>query len=369
MNTEMWKRAIIHIDMDAFFAAVEIRDSPALRGKPVVVGGNPDGRGVVSTASYEARKFGIHSAMPAAEAKRLCPAAIFLRPNFSKYSQVSDEIRSILSKYTDLIEPTSIDEAYLDVTENRLKIDDPILLAKMIQQNIFAATRLTASCGVAPNKYLAKIASDLKKPNGLTIVYPNQVKEFLENLPVRKIPGVGPVSEKELHKLGIKTVGELALKSSEELIRLFGKWGSALYERARGIDRSPVITEWDPKQVGSEETFERDLVSIPKMEEKLRELSEEVSFYLKRDQFQAKTVTLKVKYSDFTVITRSRTLDQSFDLAEVMSRETIKLLREKTEAGHRSVRLLGVSASNFTSEPTAEIPKQTEFDLFTQRTF
>lgn len=363
INQSIWERMIVHIDMDAFFAAVEIRDNPELKGKPVVVGGNPQGRGVVSTASYEARKFGIHSAMPAARAKQLCPDAIFLRPNFSKYSQVSDQVRSILSKYTELVEPVSIDEAYLDVTQNRLKIEDPILIAKMIQQNIFAATRLTASCGVAPNKYLAKIASDIKKPNGLTVVQPGYEKEFLENLPVRKIPGVGPVSEKELHKLGIKTVGELALKSREELIRLFGKWGNSLYNRARGIDHSPVITEWDPKQMSSEETFEHDLIEIPKMEAKIRELAEQVSFYLKRDHFHARTVTLKVKYSDFKIITRSKTFQNSFDEAEVMEREAIKLLKEKTEAGRRPIRLLGVGASHF-EELSDEEPMQTEPDLF-----
>ena len=358
-----WQRKIIHIDMDAFFAAVEQRDRPELRGKPVVVGGNPEGRGVVSTASYEARKFGIHSAMPAAQAKRLCPQAIFLRPDFQKYSQVSGMVHSILSKYTDTIEPAGIDEAYLDVTKNRLHIEDPVLLAKMIQQNVRGAVLLTASLGVASNKFLAKIASDLKKPAGLTVVFPDQIKLFLRDLPVRKIPGVGPHTEKELHKLGIRTAGELAEWSMEELVFRFGKWGSVLYERAHGIDERPIETESEPKQIGSEETFEHDLMSVPKMEEKICELAEEVAFYLKRDGFHARTITLKVKYFDFTVITRSRTLPQFFDSADVMVNEACKLLKEKTEAGKRPIRLLGVSASGFETPADVE-PEEKEKELF-----
>ncbi|MBI4388073.1 MAG: DNA polymerase IV [Candidatus Omnitrophica bacterium] len=353
-------RKIIHIDMDAFFAAVEIRDNPSLAGKPVVVGGNPNGRGVVSAASYEARKFGICSAMPAVQAKHLCPEAIFLKPNFKKYSEASEVIHSIFKHYTKLVESAGLDEAYLDVTENILKIEDPVLLAKMIQQNIRAVTKLTASAGVAPNKFLAKIASDMQKPAGLTVVEPKQVSEFLKELPVRKIPGVGPVSGKELNQLGIKTIGELALQSKENLIQLFGKWGVALYERAHGIDNRPVETEYEQKQIGSEETFERDLLSFQKMEQELHELSDEVSFYLERDGILARTVTLKVKYSDFTVNTRSHTLAEPFNQTEIIFQEVVKLLHEKTEAGKRPIRLLGVSVSGLVGQEEAAIINQAE---------
>ena len=205
-NASNWKRKILHIDMDAFFASVEQRDNPELRGKPVIVGGKPDGRGVVSTASYEARMYGIRSAMPAAQAKRLCRHAIFLKPNFEKYKTASDLIQRIFKNYTAIIESTSLDEAYLDITKNKLNTEDPVLLAQMIQQNIHTVTKLTASVGVATNKFIAKIASDIKKPSGLTVVPPEYVESFLRFLPIRKIPGIGPVTEKEIHKHGIKTV-------------------------------------------------------------------------------------------------------------------------------------------------------------------
>ena len=359
----MWQRKIIHLDMDAFFAAVEIRDNPSLKGKPVVVGGSPTSRGVVSTASYEARKFGIRSAMSAAQAKRLCPDAIFLKPNFSKYQEVSNQIHHIFSKYTSLAEPMSLDEAYLDVTQNHLKIEDPVFLAKMIQQNIRGATQLTASAGVASNKMLAKIASDMQKPAGLTVVFPNQVKTFLAPLSVRRIPGVGPVTEKELNKRGIQTIADLEMKSKEELILLFGKWGMDLYLKARGIDESPVIVESERKQLGSEETFERDLVDMKKLQAKLSDLSEEISYYLKQNHQMAKTVTLKVKYADFTTITRSHTLSVMFDDAKLIYQEVVKLLHEKTEAGRRPIRLLGVSVSHFEIAGETALPNL-ELDLF-----
>lgn len=349
--------------MDAFFAAVEQRDRPELKGKPVIVGGNPHGRGVVSTASYEARKFGIHSAMPAAEALRRCPHAVFLRPDIEKYSKVSDTIHSILVKYSNFIEWAGIDEAYLDVTANGLGIDDPVLLARMIQQNIKAVTQLTASIGVAPNKFLAKIASDMNKPNGLTTVFPEKIEKFLENLSVRKIPGVGPVTEKDLNKIGVGHIGQLRSVSREELISLFGKWGHSLYERAHGIDDRPVEKEGELKQMGAEETFERDLRDFPSMLSKIQQLSEEVSERLKSHHVKAKTVTLKVKYADFTVITRSHTLPAPVESSDQIAGEIGKLLRGKTEAGTRPIRLLGVSASNFALEDLA-LAKKMEPDLF-----
>jgi DNA polymerase-4 len=340
-------RKIVHVDMDAFFAAIEQRDRPELRGRPVVVGGDPQGRGVVSTASYEARKFGIHSAMPAAQAKRLCPEAVFLRPDFEKYEAASHLIRGILRKYTDRIEPVSLDEAYLDVTVNTLRIEDPVELARLIKQNIKAATHLTASAGVAPNKFLAKIASDMKKPDGLFVVHPGEVEEFLAPLPVRKIPGVGPVTEAKLKGLGILTCGDLLGKSRGFLAEKFGKFGLDLYEMARGIDESPVVTGWRSKQVGCEETFERDLVDLAVMEREIERLADQAAERLRAEGFRGMTVTLKVKYADFTVITRAKTLQRPIEEAKAIAEEAITLLRNKTEAGKRKVRLLGVSVSHF----------------------
>ncbi len=346
-----WKaaRKIIHVDMDAFYAAIEQRDRPELKGKPVIVGGNPEGRGVVSTASYEARKFGIRSAMPAAQAKRLCPHAIFLRPDFEKYESVSQKIRSVLRHYAEKIQPVSLDEAYLEITQNKLKIQDPVELAILIKQNIKAVTHLTASAGVAPNKFLAKIASDMKKPDGLVTVYPEKIQEFLEPLPVRKIPGVGPVTEKKLHELGIETCGELFLKTKEELASHFGKFGYDLYEMARGIDESPVEVNVAPKQIGSEETYEKDLLDIKSMREKIELLAESVAIRLREENMRGKTITLKVKYADFTQITRSATLAHQTQDSKEISREAIELLKRKTEAGRRKIRLLGVSVSQFES--------------------
>lgn len=377
-----WKapRKIIHVDMDAFYAAVEQRDRPELRGKPVIVGGSPESRGVVSTASYEARKFGVHSAQPASQAKRLCPQGIFLRPNFEKYEIASRQIRQVLRNYTDTLQPVSLDEAYLDVTENKLRIKDPVELARLIKQNIFALTRLTASAGIGPNKFLAKIASDMKKPDGLVAVYPEDAISFLEPLAVRKIPGVGPVTEAKLHRLGIQTCGDLLLKSREALTDAFGKFGLDLYDMARGVDESPVIVYAPPQQIGSEETFEKDLTDLKPMEGHLREIAGIVAARLSEEGLRGRTVTLKVKYADFTQITRSITLREKIHDAGEIARQAISLLRTKTDAGRpapaaqdsldiagrsavrsgqRKVRLLGISLSHF--EEALFRQKQLEF--------
>lgn len=351
-------RKILHVDMDAFFAAIEQRDRPEFRGKPVVVGGNPNGRGVVAAASYEARRFGIHSAMPAAHALRKCPEVVFVRPDFQKYSRASKIIQGILTQYTSLVEPMGMDEAYMDVTENRLKLADPVLLARMIKQNIKAVTGLTASAGVAPNKTLAKIASGMNKPDGLTVVAPQDVEKFLQDLPVRQIPGVGPVTEKTLLVMGIRTCGELAQWDKARLTEQFGKWGAGLWERARGIDNTPVITEWEPKQIGSEETFEKDLTDMGAMRKILGGLARDVVETLRVRNRKARTVTLKVKYGDFAQITRSHTLSWSFDDEATILREAVNLLETKTEAGRKKIRLLGISISGFGNG-------QEELDLFT----
>ncbi|MBU2528033.1 DNA polymerase IV [bacterium] len=359
-----WKRKILHIDMDAFFASVEQRDNPKLRGKPVIVGGKPDGRGVVSTASYEARMFGIRSAMPAAQAKRLCYHAIFIRPNFEKYKAASDMIHSIFENYATVIESASLDEAYLDITKNKLNIEDPVLLAQMIQQNIYAVTKLTASAGVATNKFLAKIASDIKKPAGLTVVPPEHAESFLRFLPVIKIPGIGPVTEKEIHKHGIKTVGELARLSKSEFCDLFGSWGESIYDRVHGIDDSPVEPAGESKQISSEETFENDIIQFPPMEEKITELSEVIVKELEERNIKARTITLKVKYADFTSITRSRTLSMPTDSTATIQQEAVRLLHEKTEAGKRLIRLLGVGVSNLVTAEEQITARPRELELF-----
>lgn len=363
-DTSNWKRKILHIDMDAFFASVEQRDNPELRGKPVIVGGKPDGRGVVSTASYEARMYGIHSAMPAAQAKRLCHHGIFLRPDFEKYKTASDLIQSIFKNYTAVIESASLDEAYLDITKNKLNMEDPVLLAQMLQQNIYAVTKLTASVGVATNKFIAKIASDIKKPAGLTVVPPEHVESFLRFLPIIKIPGIGPVTEKEIHKHGIKTVGELARISKQELCNLFGSWGECIYDRAHGIDDSPVEPAGESKQISSEETFEQDIIQLPPMEEKITEISEDVAAQLKERNIKARTITLKVKYADFIQITRSKTLSAPTDSADTIQQEAVQLLHEKTEAGKRFIRLLGVGVSNLVLAKEHVIKEERELELF-----
>lgn len=341
----IWGRKFIHVDMDAFFAAVEQRDDPKLMGKPLIVGGDPHGRGVVSTCSYEARKYGVRSAMSCAQAKKLCPQAIFLRPSFEKYQKESHAIRQILRQHTDLVEAVSVDEAYLDVTSHRLGIEDPVLAAKMIKQNIYAVTRLTASAGVAPLLYLAKIASDYQKPDGLTVVYPDQIQNFLKELPVRKIPGVGPVTEKHLLSLDIKTCGELAGYGKFKLQQIFGKTGSFLYQRASGIDPSEVVPYTPSKQYSIERTFDRDTKDMNRLRGYLREFSRQVFEDLSADKRMGRTVVLKVKYFDFESITRSHTLHANPESADGIYEVAVKLLCEKTLAGKKLIRLIGLGIS------------------------
>lgn len=359
-ENKIWPKKIIHIDMDAFFAAVEQRDHPEYRGKPVVVGGDPFGRGVVSTASYEARPFGVRSAMPAAQARKLCPQAIFLRPNFRKYAQVSAEIMGVLRQHTDLVEPVSLDEAYLDVTENRFRIEDPAMIASLIKQNIYAVTRLTASAGVASNLFLAKISSDFKKPDGLTLILPGNEIDFLKELPVRKIPGVGPVTEAQLNKLGIKTCAQLRDSGLPFLIRHFGKTGVFLFERANGRDERIVEPGVPSKQYSSEETFEKDVLDKDFMKETLADFSREVFEGLKREGRMGRTIVLKVKYHDFEVITRSRTIAYFPKDSNEVFGIAWELLEKKTDAGRRPVRLLGLGISGLHEEAETADPRQPE---------
>lgn len=365
MDFPVWKRAIIHIDMDAFFAAVEQRDNPSLRGKPVIVGGSPEGRGVVSTCSYEARRFGVRSAMAAAHAKKLCPSGIFLKPNFEKYSKASRDIMAILKQHTDKIEPVSLDEAYLDVTHHRLGLQDPVTVASLIKQNIHAVTHLTASAGVAAFLFIAKIASDMNKPDGLTVVYPGQEMEFLKDLSLRKIPGIGPVFEKELHACGLKTCGDVAEKSLGYLTGRFGKMGYFLFERSHGRDDREVISNWESKQYSAEETFPQDTTDLVFLKTRLRVLASEVYEGLKESGRYGKTVTVKVKYYDFELITRSKTLNRSIASSAELYELVWQLLKEKTLAGKRPVRLLGVGISKLDTVSGAS-REQSLFDFINQ---
>ncbi len=344
-TTEHKARKIIHVDMDAFYASVEQRDDPTLRGKPVIVGGRPGGRGVVASCSYEARKFGIRSAMSSNKASRLCPRALFVRANFSKYKEVSRALRGIFSDYTDLIEPLSLDEAYLDVTEN--KVGEPLArqIAQSIRARIKSELNLTASAGVGPNKFIAKVASDIKKPDGLCVIPPEKVLDFVAKLPVERLWGVGPATAFKLHGLGLRTALDLRNQQREFLYQHMGKFGLFLHHLSRGEDNRPVNPDRTPKSRGSETTFGEDILDVASLKKTLGELAEEVAETLQKRELPGKTVVLKVKYSDFSSITRSRTLSaHSYDAA-LIGAVVVDLLGN-TEAGRRPIRLLGVSVSN-----------------------
>jgi DNA polymerase-4 len=354
-------RKIIHIDMDAFFAAVEQRDFPEYRGRPVIVGGAPDSRGVVAACSYEARKFGIHSAMPSSRAWRLCPHAIFLRPRFSVYRRVSNEIRHIFQKVTELIEPLSLDEAFLDVTGCPDCDGSATRIARKIKQDIRDRTSLTASAGISYNKFLAKIASDMDKPDGLFLITPEQGPTFIEQLPVRKFFGIGKATEAKMKSLGIHTGADLKSFSLEQLQYTFGKVGKFYYQIARGNDPRPVNRHRARKSIGTETTFEQDLDDTDQMMEILNRLAEKVINGLEEKHFIAKTITLKVKYDDFELITRSHTQDVPFvDVDRIMN--IIADLLVKTEAGKRKIRLLGITASNLI--PISNDPYEEQLGLF-----
>jgi DNA polymerase-4 len=343
-------RKIIHIDMDAFYASVEQRDRPELKGKPVIVGGDPNSRGVVAACSYEARKFGIHSAMPSSRAYKLCPHAVFLRPRFDVYRSVSNDIREIFQEYTDIVEPLSLDEAFLDVTKNKRGITSATLIAQEILKKIYEKTgQLTASAGVSFNKFLAKVASDFNKPNGITVITPDDATDFIDKLPIRKFFGVGKVTEEKMHNLGIETGVDLKRMEKERLINIFGKAGNYFYNIAQGIDNRPVETEWIRKSIGKETTFSEDIDDKEQMIEILTQLAVKIENILKRDGREGMTVTLKVKYFDFQSITRRITVSEPIAGADIIMKYVPSLL-DNTEAGMKKVRLLGISISNFTDE-------------------
>jgi DNA polymerase-4 len=346
MVTDPPLRKIIHVDMDMFYAAVEMRDRPELRGKPLVVGGRPDSRSVATTANYEARQFGIHSGMSCAEARRRCPQCLFIPPDFRKYQQVSGQIRAIFFEYTDLVETLSLDEAYLDVTRNKKNEASATRLAREIKDRIFAVTGLTASAGVASTMFVAKIASDARKPNGLCVVRPEQVMAFIRPLPVIRIPGIGRVTDARMRQLAILTVADLEEKPLEFLEREFGKFGRYLYDIARGVDERPV-TPWRERQsYGAEETFASDILDKKQLLDFLNECARRVFTELKEEGKLARTVTLKIKYFDFQTVTRRQTGDGFLASAEDVFRAAGALL-ERTEAGRKPVRLAGIALANF----------------------
>jgi DNA polymerase IV len=338
------ERKIIHIDMDAFYASVEQHDNPSLLGKPIAVGGS-EPRGVVATASYEARKYGVHSAMSGVIARRLCPTLIFVKPRFERYKEISSRIRNIFYEYTDLVEPLSLDEAYLDVTTNKKNLSSATLIAEQIRSKIFEQTGLTASAGISINKFIAKIASDYNKPNGQKTVPPSKVLSFLEGLDVKKFYGIGKVTAEKMYQKGIFTGADLRAKSLEELQSYFGNSGEYFYQIARGIHLSPVQPFRLIKSIGVEHTFEKNISSEIFMTEPLQQLSEEVSLRLSKKKLLAKTVTLKLKYSDFKIQTRSRTIPEFIGDSPTIYHIVKELLYQ--EKLRESIRLLGVSLSNF----------------------
>jgi len=337
------QRRIIHVDMDAFYASVEQRDDPGLRGRPVAVGGSPTSRGVVAAASYEARRFGVRSAMPMARAVRLCPGLVIVRPDFSRYKAASDKVMEILRSATPLVEPLSLDEAYLDVTENLWGEPLAMTVARRIKGEIRAALNLTASAGVAPNKFLAKIASGWDKPDGLTVIAPERVEAFLQKLPVEALWGVGPVTAKKLRAIGVTQLVEIRSVDAGRLEAAVGSLADWLLKLAHGIDERPVEPERERKSISSETTFARDLTDPAEIERELDALAAEVAGALERKGLVARTVTLKVRYADFTTVTRSHTAQGATRSARSLSVRARALL-ERTDAARRPVRLLGVGA-------------------------
>ncbi|MDA3893982.1 MAG: DNA polymerase IV [Salinivirgaceae bacterium] len=353
-------RKIIHIDMDAFFAAVEQRDNPELRGKAIAIG-SASKRGVVATASYEARKFGVHSALPSVTALRRCPQLIFVRGDMEKYKAISLQIRAIFEEYTDLVEPLSIDEAYLDVTENKVGQQSATLLAKEIQKRIFDETRLTASAGVSYNKFLAKIASDYRKPNGVFVVTPDEAAQFIAKLKIEKFFGIGKVTAEKMHKMGIFFGDDLKKLSQHRLTQTFGKAGAYYYQIVRGNDNRTVNPHRERKSVGGENTFSSDVISLDEQIKYMQPIVEKVFERIKRSQKYGRTLTLKVKYADFTQITRSKTVIDPIIAMNTLWENTMDLLNEAYDS-QKSVRLLGVSVSNFLTEEQEAIQLKIDWD-------
>ena len=366
MSHDFPMRKIIHVDMDAFYASVEQLDNPELKGKPVAVGGGSK-RGVVSAASYEARKFGVRSAMSGYIARQNCPDLIFVKPRFDRYTEISKKIRAIFFDYTDLVEPLSLDEAYLDVTDNKKGNPSATLIAREIRKRIFEELGLTASAGISINKFIAKVASDYNKPNGQKTVNPEEVIQFLEELEIRKFYGVGKVTAEKMYKLGIFTGKDLKEKSLEYLSDTFGKSGSYYYHVVRGIHNSEVKPHRTPKSIGAERTFNENLSSEVFMLEKLDQIAIELERRLKKNNLAGKTITLKIKYSDFTLQTRSKTMPYYIADKQLILETTKELLYQ--EQLQNSVRLLGISLANLNTgkkktEPSSDsVSVQLKFEF------
>ncbi len=358
MLSEGNTRKIIHVDMDAFYASVEQRDNPELRGKPVAVGGSSQ-RGVVAAASYEARKFGVYSAMPSVIAFRKCPQIVFVKPRFDVYGKVSQQIREIFRDYTDLVEPLSLDEAYLDVTTNKKGMPSATLIAREIKERIKEKTQLNASAGISINKFLAKIASDQDKPDGLFLIAPNKAEAFIDNLAISKFHGIGKVTAKKMHNLGIMRGCDLKKWDLSRLVQVFGKAGKYYYNICRANDQREVNPNRLRKSVGAEDTFETDLQTFEEMMNELNKIGEVVFNRVKKSEAFGRTLTLKLKYSDFKQITRSKTLNQPFDSLELMMGVTKELLRQ-CDLEANPVRLLGLTISNL---PEKEISSNAQLTL------
>lgn len=345
---------ILHCDMDAFYASVEERERPELVGKPVIVGGSPEKRGVVSAANYVARRYGVHSAMPAVTAHRLCPHGVFLWPRIDFYAEVSDQIREIFERFTPLVEPLSLDEAFLDVTGSEHLFGPAVEIGRQIKQAVRNELRLVVSVGVAPNKFLAKIASDLKKPDALVVVEPGRIQEFLDPLPVERLWGVGRQGSKVLQQLGIRTIGQLRNWPLEVLQKRLGSSGEYLWQLAHGIDDRAVVPEREAKSISHETTFEQDIADMDVLRAWLLDLTEQVAWRLRRHKMRARTVHLKVRFADFSTITRSQTLRDATDITQELWQAAEEMFSHRLPAGHLPVRLLGMGVSGIDDRGLAQ---------------
>lgn len=341
---------ILHVDMDAFYASVELRDNPDLAGKPVVVGGSPTGRGVIAAASYEARKFGVHSAMPSSQAARLCPSIVFVKSRMDHYAAISKQIREIFFRFTSLVEPLSLDEAFLDVTGCEKLFGDGPTIGRSVKQTIMDELGLVASVGVAPNKYLAKVASDLEKPDALVIVEPNQIESFLDPLPISRVWGVGPQTAKKFKSFGVETIGQLRNLPRETLDLAFGVNSEHFWRLARGLDTRPVVPDRIAKTVSHETTFQSDIDDDNVLEAWLLELTDQVARRLRRHGIFGKTIQLKVRFAGFHTITRSKTISIPSQTTQQLWEVVRDLMRTVREQDRRSIRLLGMGVSHLSRD-------------------
>jgi DNA polymerase-4 len=344
-------RSILHVDMDAFYASVEQLDNPSYKGKPVIVGADPkggSGRGVVAACSYEARKFGVRSALPISRAWKLCPEGVYVRPRMSRYVEVSHQVMDIFQQFTDLVEPLSIDEAFLDVTGSEALLGSADQIARQIKTLVRETTQLTASVGVAPNKFLAKVASDLRKPDGLVIVRENEIADFLRDLPISRLWGVGPKTEQRLKPMGLHTIGQMSAISREDLIRKLGGLGDHLYHLSHGLDDRPVIPNWEAKSISNETTFEKDTRDRDLLIRTIHELADEVGRRLRHENFRARRVTLKLRYEDFSTHTKQTSLERPTQSNDEIAKIAISLFNHFPL--DRRIRLIGVGSAELVHE-------------------